>query len=96
VYPVDIWPVPHAESQTVFDSFVNDLETYLGVKKTEISLEELWQETKPVESPLPLKDYFNDVFEWVANIDQWHGFFKDFVSEYRSRFGHTPVLNPQL
>lgn len=72
------------------------METFLGVKRTPISLEEIWQRSKPVKTALSLEKYFSNVFGWVANIDQWNGFFKDFLHDYKSTFGRAPVLNPQL
>jgi hypothetical protein len=96
LYPTDYWPVKHQESQTVFDNYIAKLEAYIGVKKTPINLENLWQETNSVQTDESLEDYFEHVFEWVANPDQWTGFFKAFNQEYEETFGHQPVLNPQL
>ncbi|KAK4179293.1 putative amidotransferase subunit A [Triangularia setosa] len=41
-------------------------------------------------------EYFEPVFEWGSNPDQWTGFFKDFLPQYEARFGKPPALNPQL
>jgi len=88
--------VEHEESQAVFEEFVVKLESYLNLKRTRISLEETWQKTKLVEIDLSLAEYFEHVFEWAANPDQWTGFIKEFVKDYKTKSGRAAVLNPQL
>lgn len=94
--PSDYWPVPHAESQKVFDAFISKVETYLNVSKTEINLADTWKKSNPEGSDEPLDEYFKHVFEWSANPDQWGGFLKGFLQEYREKFGREAVLHPQL
>lgn len=72
------------------------MEKYLGVKRTPIDLEKTWRETNPVHSEKSLSKYLDNIFEWVANPDQWNGFFKKFLSEYEAVYGERPVVNPQL
>ncbi|KUJ13957.1 putative glutamyl-tRNA amidotransferase subunit A [Mollisia scopiformis] len=86
LYPVDYWPVKHEESQAVFEKFI----------ETRVNLEEVWQKTNPVQTNLCLSEYFEHVFEWVANPDQWTGFMKGFLEDYRTTFGKAAVVNPQL
>ena len=43
-----------------------------------------------------LSEYFEHIFEWAANPDQWTGLFRDFLPEYEASFGKPPVLNPQI
>lgn len=96
LYPTDYWPARDGPSQEVFDAFVLRFEDYLGVKRTEISLEQLWQQNRPSDIDESLAEYFSHVFEWGANPDQWTGLFKDFLPEYEAKFGKPPVLNPQV
>ncbi|KAL8647564.1 MAG: hypothetical protein Q9226_006377 [Calogaya cf. arnoldii] len=96
LYPTDYWPVEHEESQAVFEAFVVKLELHLGIQRTRISLEETWQKTKVVETDLALAEYFEHVFEWAANRDQWSSFMEKFFEDYQSKFGRAAVVNPQL
>lgn len=84
------------ESQYVFEKYITKLEKYLGIQKTSMNMERLWQETNHIKTNRSLTDYFEHFFEWVANPDQWTGFFKTFDEEYESVYAHQPVLNPQL
>jgi len=88
--------VADLESQKVFSGFVEDLERFLGVKRTPINLGELWLRTNPEKVDMPLEQYFAHAFEWGANPDQWTGFLRNFVAEYEAEVGNTPVLNPEL
>lgn len=76
LYPTDYWPIDDEETQRVYDAYIAKLERYLGVEKSEVNLAKTWQETNPVKTNKTLEDYFEHVFEWVANPDQWTGFFK--------------------
>jgi hypothetical protein len=94
LYPTDYWPTTHGPSQEVFEDFIARLEKYLGVERTAISLEETWEQHRPEGVTDSLSEYFEHIFEWAANPDQWTGFFRDFLPEYEARFGKPPVLNP--
>ncbi|KAK0112717.1 hypothetical protein ONS95_014453 [Cadophora gregata] len=96
LYPVNYWPVSHGESQEVFERFVAALESHLGVKRFRIDLEDVWRKTNPVKTNLSLAQYFEHVFEWVANPDQWTGFMKQFFEDYAEKFGQAASVNPQL
>ncbi|KAK0609894.1 amidase signature domain-containing protein [Bombardia bombarda] len=96
LYPIDYWPAKDTASQEVFEAFIARLERFLGVTRTEISLEDTWAEHRPEGVTESLSEYFEHIFEWAANPDQWTGLFRDFLSDYESKFGKPPVLNPQL
>ncbi len=66
------------------------------MKRTRLSLEETWQQHRPEGVTESLSDYFEHVFEWAANPDQWTGLSWDFLADYEARFGKPPVLNPQI
>ncbi len=96
LYPTDYWPASDGPSQELFDAFILRPESYLGVKREEISLEKTWQQHRPAGVTESVDEYFEHIFEWAANPDQWTGLFRDFLSEYQARFGKPPVLNPQV
>lgn len=50
LYPTDFFPRPNERQQMLIDKFVNTLETYLDVKKTEFSLAGRWQKYTPKEA----------------------------------------------
>lgn len=95
---MEYWPVGDAKHQATLEKFVLKLEKFLGVKRTPISLELLWKETKPegLEEGISLGQYFEYVFEWAANLDQWNHFLEPFIKEYKETYNHEPILNPQL
>ncbi len=80
----------------MFKKFIRCLESYLGLERTPVSLEETWSQTRPEGVTSSLSEYLEHAFEWAANPDQWAGFFKDFLEEYEKEMGKIPVLNPQL
>ncbi|KAK4183592.1 putative amidotransferase subunit A [Podospora australis] len=47
LYPSDYWPVQNGPSQELFDAFIGRPEDYLGVKRTALSLEKLWEQHRP-------------------------------------------------
>lgn len=96
VYPTDFWPVTHAPSQALFDLFIRKLESFLGVERTEITLEQLWTTTNPEGTQETLSDFLAHAFEWAAHRDQWNGFFKEFLQDYQQTYHKAPILNPQL
>lgn len=42
LYPTDFFPLPNAEHQILFENFIENLEKYLGVKRVEVNLAQLW------------------------------------------------------
>jgi len=96
LYPEDYWPSPDSQSQVLFDQFISRLEKFLGVKRTIINLESLWNETSPSGTSGTLQEHCEHIFEWVANLDQWEDLLQPFITDYEAAFGHQPVLNPQF
>ncbi|KAK3377120.1 putative glutamyl-tRNA amidotransferase subunit A [Lasiosphaeria ovina] len=96
LYPVDYWPANDEPSQEVFEAFISRLEAFLNVNRTAINLESAWQKHRPDGVSESLSEYFEHVFEWAANPDQWAGLFNSFLPDYEAKFGKPPVLNPQL
>ena len=80
----------------MLENAIQKLENFLGVERTPISLEEIWKTTKPIKENITLEAYFEHVFGWAANPDQWNNFLKLFITDYKEVYGHEAVLNPQL
>ncbi|KAJ8130621.1 hypothetical protein O1611_g3006 [Lasiodiplodia mahajangana] len=96
IYPTDYWRVDDEASQQVFETFITLVEDFLGVKRTEISVAGTWKETRPEGTDESMGKYFDYVFDWSANRDQWTGLLKPFIKDYTQKMGKAPVLNPQL
>lgn len=64
IYPNDFFPLPDPAHQKLIDSFVEQLETHLGVQRTEVSLAQLWEDMPPSDSHAAsqsLQDYMKKV-----------------------------------
>lgn len=83
-------------SQSKFDSLVNRIEKYLGIKRTTIKLAQAWKDSNYEGTDESIEDYFHNVFAWSASPDQWNGFLKGFLDEYQSKFGKAAILHPQV
>ncbi|CAG9984813.1 unnamed protein product [Clonostachys byssicola] len=95
IYPTDYWPVKDEPSQKLFEAFITKVEDFLGVKRTRISLADLWNESRPAYTDESIVQYLKHAFEWSANRDQWLGLLKPFIQDYTDKMGKPPVLNPQ-
>ncbi|KAK2592573.1 hypothetical protein QQS21_009718 [Conoideocrella luteorostrata] len=82
-------------SSAIFENTIQTLESTLGITRTILSLRNLWSETNTVGTKLSIDDYFKTTFPTASSLDQWSMLTK-FQAEYKSAFGHTPPLNPQL
>lgn len=75
LYPTDFFPLPDPEHQKLFESFIENLEAYLGVKRVEVNLAQLWMDKSHYESEsggLPLQEYMNKVsFLILALLRGW-------------------------
>ena len=52
IYPTDFFPLPDPTHQHLVEEFVEKLEGYLGVSKTEVSLAQLWKDKPPATASL--------------------------------------------
>ncbi|KAE8143694.1 amidase signature domain-containing protein [Aspergillus pseudotamarii] len=96
LYPLEYWPKTSTEHDAVLESFIVELERYLGVQRIRINLDEIWESTKPIPENTTLEKYFEHDFEWAANPSQWKDFLSPFITEYKNTDGWDPALNPQL
>ncbi|OAQ96457.1 hypothetical protein LLEC1_04447 [Akanthomyces lecanii] len=83
-------------SQEVFETFIVRLEAFLGVKRTDIHLADVWETHRPEGVTESLSEYMHSAFAWSANRDQWLGLLKPFIDEYTEKTGKPPILNPQV
>lgn len=64
LYPTDFFPLPNPGHQELLESFIEKLESYLGIKRVEVNLAQLWMDKSPFESnalTLPLQEYMEKV-----------------------------------
>lgn len=64
LYPTDFFPLADPEQQSLYESFVQKLETLLRVKRIEVDLAQLWKDQPPSESSaadVPLQEYMKRV-----------------------------------
>lgn len=60
--PHDFWHIDDKAQQELVESFVADLKSTHGVKKTEVSIEDLWKENTHKEAGISdIKEYLKDV-----------------------------------
>ncbi|KAH8753093.1 amidase [Diaporthe sp. PMI_573] len=96
LYPTDYLPTNNAEQMKIIDAFVSDLEAFLGVKRTPISLAEEWRKTgaetpetadlsKYLETAATLP-YYKDAIEIV----------KEWTDKYREQHGRSPFIHRAL
>lgn len=92
--PTDFWPVAHEESQAAFEVFVTNLESYLGVNRTTISMTELWKKTNPVGTNKSIEEYFHNTLPYAYAPTQWETY-AGFQEDYIQKFGDAPYFNPE-
>lgn len=66
------------------------------MKRTRISLADLWNESRPADTDETIDQYLQHAFEWSANRDQWLGLLKPFIQDYPDKMSKPPILNPQV
>jgi hypothetical protein len=63
LYPLDFFPQADEQHQTMTELFVRELENFIGVKRTEISISGRWDECPPVEANgRSMAEYLDKVF----------------------------------
>ena len=83
------------EVHNKFEHFVSELENYLGVKRTVVSLRELWNTRELHQEGLDFDEYFKYTYEAILNRDSYTNNLK-FVADYRRKFGRHPYLPPSI
>ncbi len=63
LYPTDYLPTQNVAQTRLIESFIENLESLLGIKRTEISLADMWRESKPdLVEETDLAEYLKTVF----------------------------------
>ncbi|KAF2205659.1 amidase signature enzyme [Delitschia confertaspora ATCC 74209] len=97
IYPRDYMRVIKNEEQIrIIDSFVTDLEIFLGVSSERISFDESWDSVPPPEAGgLRLQEYMKDASRDSFFYEDYHNFGL-FRQEYHDKFGKAPYISPPV
>ena len=94
LYPSEYWQNQHTESKVIFESFISKLEAHLHVKRTVISIEELWQTTDHANNLIHIQTYLHDTLPDACAPVQTK-VYKEIQKDYIQQFGRAPYFNPQ-
>ncbi|PCH35594.1 amidase signature enzyme [Wolfiporia cocos MD-104 SS10] len=102
LFPVDVWETSYIENPPVknttaetFNSFIQKLESFLNVERTEMNLTKLWSETKPASAPATLNDLLNGTYPPVIARDQATLLAEPFFADYAAvNSGRKPFVDP--
>lgn len=53
LYPIEYWPTDDIHHQVVLENSIQKLESFLSVKRTPISLEEIWKPSNRLKKTYP-------------------------------------------
>ncbi len=96
VYPLDYMSDLDPVQKQLIDDFVKDLESLLGVKKTEISFAERWTKSVPEDlAGQSLQHFMKHAPTHAFFYDHYHNF-HDFRTKYHAKFGKAPYVSPTL
>ena len=102
-----LWPSEYCDRQSKlvvthneevhlkFEHFVSKLEAFLGVKRTIVSLRDLWNQ-RELHQPKPdFDEYFKCTYEAILNRDSYKNNI-DFVKAHEKTLGWHPYLSPSI
>ncbi|KAI8715835.1 hypothetical protein NCS52_01092100 [Fusarium sp. LHS14.1] len=96
LYPQDFFPMANSEQQVLVDRFVGDLEAYLGIKATKMSIAERWRQCPPDEADgKTIEEFLEKVAYNPFYYDGYHEF-DDFRKEYEDKFGKPVYVGPYM
>lgn len=96
LYPTDYLPVPNVYQQKLIDDFVTDLEASLGIKRTHISFQELWNKNPPPAAEgQELEDFMKDVGKNAFWYDDYHSQ-DEFRNGYKKELENDPYIGPAV
>ena len=102
-----LWPSEYCDPQSkyvvtqnekvhaVFEEFVSKLEDFLGVKRTIVSLRDLWMKREPNQPEIDFDEYFRYTYEAILNRDSYTNNY-GFVNDYKDVFDYHPYLPPSI
>ncbi|KAM0430141.1 hypothetical protein ACHAPT_006149 [Fusarium lateritium] len=93
LYPRDYLPTSNAEQTRVIDQFVSGLESALGVKRTEISITQRWEEDAPDgKEHDDIAKYLDTAGIYPFFHDGYYAL-EPFRKEYQEKFGKAPFVH---
>lgn len=97
IYPTDYISLIRNKTQVaLIDSFVADLEKYLGVEHKKVSCVELWDKDPPAEADgASCHEYMKDASRNSFFYDDYHSFDK-FREDYEKKFDRQPYVSPPV
>ncbi|PNS16062.1 hypothetical protein CAC42_4463 [Sphaceloma murrayae] len=91
LYPLDFPPQSDSEQQAMCEDFYTIVEDFLGVKRTPISIRDMWATKPPKEAGAKtLQDAV-----WPMYYDTYHTF-DNFRKDYRAAFGKEAFVGPYM
>lgn len=96
VYPLDFVSNLNPVQKRLIDDFVKDLESLLGVNKTEMSFAEEWTSSAPGNlAGQSLQHFMENAPTHAFFYDLYHNF-DDFRAKYYAKFDKAPYISPML
>ena len=93
IYPLEYFPTENKEQMRCIDSFVSDLESFLGIKASRISIAERWEHTKPEDANgQSVQEYLRDAIVQTF----YHEFYNStegFRAQYQQKHHKSPYIN---
>ncbi|KAJ8129848.1 hypothetical protein O1611_g3785 [Lasiodiplodia mahajangana] len=96
LYPIDFFPMANAEQQKLVERFVSDLESYLGVKVTRMSIADRWEKCPPVEAAGKTIQQFIDKSAYNPFYYDGYNEYAAFRKEYEGKFGKPVYVSPYM
>lgn len=78
IYPTDYFPLSDVKHQKLVEQFVQNLETYLDIRRTEVNIARLWEAQPPSDSSaasIPLQQYLREASDaalYVSSARKGH------------------------
>lgn len=95
IYPTDYFPLSPPEVQVPISAFIKKLETFLHVRKRDISFAEKWTKTASFAGEIGIVDYLKTVVSTLQLKGSWDNS-RGFANEYRRVFDREMEVHPQV
>lgn len=95
IYPTDHFPLSPPEVQAPIAAFIAKLETFLRVRKREISFAEQWKKTASFAGGVGITDYLKTVISTLQLKGSWDNS-RGFADEYRRVFDREMEVHAQV
>ncbi|KAI0517462.1 putative amidase [Xylaria bambusicola] len=95
-FSVYLFPMANAEQQKLVEGFVSDLESYLGVHVTRMSIAERWKDCPPGEAAgKTIQEFIDKAAYNPFYYDGYHEY-SEFREEYETKFGKPVYVGPYM